>query len=106
MQDVGTAMLEDGIFTTGKWLKDPANQAIADEVPRRRRSRAGSTAATTRRSASNIVLKNGPTLPKGHQTLADERDQQARSGRAPNGIGVMDPAAYKRTAADRARSTA
>ena len=29
MQNVGTGMLEDGLFSTGKWLKDPANQAIA-----------------------------------------------------------------------------
>ena len=29
MQNVGTGMLEDGLFSTGKWLNDPANQAIA-----------------------------------------------------------------------------
>jgi NitT/TauT family transport system substrate-binding protein len=29
MQNVGTGMLEDGIFSTGSWLKDPANQATA-----------------------------------------------------------------------------
>ena len=29
MQNVGTGMLEDGLFSTGKWLKSPANQAIA-----------------------------------------------------------------------------
>ena len=26
MQNVGTGMLEDGIFSTGKWLKDKNNQ--------------------------------------------------------------------------------
>ena len=29
MQNVGTGMLEDGLFSTGKWLRSPANQAIA-----------------------------------------------------------------------------
>ena len=29
MQNVGTGMLEDGLFSTGSWLKNPANQAIA-----------------------------------------------------------------------------
>ena len=29
MQDVGTGMLEDGLFSTGMWLSEPANQATA-----------------------------------------------------------------------------
>ena len=29
MENAGTAMLEDGIFTTGAWLKDPTNQDVA-----------------------------------------------------------------------------
>src|SRR3954471_11432311 len=29
MQNVGTGMLEDGLFSTGKWLSDSANQATA-----------------------------------------------------------------------------
>ena len=29
MQNVGTGMLEDGLFSTGSWLKSTANQATA-----------------------------------------------------------------------------
>ena len=29
MSDLGTGMLQDGIFIKGSWIKDPANQATA-----------------------------------------------------------------------------
>jgi NitT/TauT family transport system substrate-binding protein len=63
---VGTGMLEDNIFTTSKWLKDPAHQATATKF----------IAASLKgwiycrdhvQSCVNIVLKNGPTLGHGHQ---------------------------------------
>jgi hypothetical protein len=47
MQNVGTGMLEDGLFSTGKWLSNPANQAIA--VKFISPLEAGSTAATAGR---------------------------------------------------------
>ena len=33
MEDAGTAMLEDGIFVTGEWIADEANQDIAAPLP-------------------------------------------------------------------------
>ena len=33
MQDAGTGMLEDGIFTQGFWLKDDANQRHRRALP-------------------------------------------------------------------------
>ncbi len=77
MQNVGTGMLEDGLFSTGSWLKSPANQAIAVKFIKASlegwiycRDHAGDL---RQRSRSQY----GPTLPKGHQTWHDERDQQA-----------------------------
>ena len=52
MQNVGTGMLEDGLFSTGKWLKEHDEPGDRRASSSRRRSRAGSTAATTRPSAS------------------------------------------------------
>jgi NitT/TauT family transport system substrate-binding protein len=43
------------------------------------------------------VLKNGPTLGKGHQTW-QMNEINALTWPAPNGIGVMDKAAFDRTA--------
>ena len=34
MQTVGTGMLEDGIFTTEKWIGDKGHQADCEEIPR------------------------------------------------------------------------
>ena len=50
MQDVGTAMLEDNIFTTTDYLKNPrTSQRRRSSSPRRCRD--GSTAATTQATA-------------------------------------------------------
>jgi NitT/TauT family transport system substrate-binding protein len=67
MQNAGVAMLEDGIFTTGKYLKDPANRATA--VKFIKASLQGWIYCRNHvTDCVNIVLKQGPTLPKGHQT--------------------------------------
>src|SRR5919202_980448 len=67
MQKVGTGMLEDGIFTTGSWIKSKQHQAIAKKF----------LAASFKgwiycrdhwRDCVNIVLKAGTALPRGHQT--------------------------------------
>jgi NitT/TauT family transport system substrate-binding protein len=64
---VGTGMLEDNIFTTAKWLKNPANQATA--VKFIGASLAGWIYCRDHwQDCVNIVLKNGPTLGRGHQT--------------------------------------
>jgi NitT/TauT family transport system substrate-binding protein len=95
MQKQGTGMLEDGLFTTSSWLK--GNTDIAERF----------IAASDQgwiycrdhvQECTNIVLKNGPTLGKGHQLW---QMNEINKLIWPNtlGIGVMDPAAFKRTAA-------
>jgi NitT/TauT family transport system substrate-binding protein len=64
---VGTGMLEDNIFVRGDWLKNPANQATA--VKFLGASLAGWIYCRDHVAACvKIVLANGPTLGKGHQT--------------------------------------
>ena len=96
MQNVGTGMLEDGLFSTGKWLSSPANQAIAVKF----------IAASLQgwiycrdnvASCVNITLQYGPTLPKGHQTWQMNEINKLIWPNAA-GIGVMSKADYTRTA--------
>jgi NitT/TauT family transport system substrate-binding protein len=96
MQDVGTSMLEDGIFTTGKWIKDPANQAIAKKFLAA--SFQGWIYCRTHLAdCVGIVLANGPALPRGHQKW-QMNEINALIWPATRGIGIMDPVAYKRSA--------
>ena len=96
MQNVGTGMLEDGIFTTDKWIKDKAHQATAKKF----------LAASFKgwiwcrdhaKDCVNAVLAQGPTLLKGHQTW---QMNEINALIWPNklGVGIMDKAAYARTA--------
>ena len=96
MQKVGTGMLEDGIFTTGSWIKSPKNQATAKKF----------LAASFKgwvycrnnwRDCVNIVLKAGTALPRGHQTWM-MNEINALVWPSPLGIGIMNPVDYKRTA--------
>ncbi len=94
--DEGTAMLEDGIFTTADWLKDAKNQDIA--VRFLRASFQGWIYCRDNQSACvDSVVKNGPALGKNHQTwMMNEINKLIWP--SPNGIGQMDPAAWQRTA--------
>jgi NitT/TauT family transport system substrate-binding protein len=96
LEDVGTGMLEDGVFVRGDWIKDKDNQSVAKRF----------LAASFKGWAYcrdhftecvDIVLKNGPTLGKGHQTW-QMNEINALIWPAPDGIGVMNKAAYQRTA--------
>jgi NitT/TauT family transport system substrate-binding protein len=96
MENIGTGMLEDGIFTTEKWIKEKKNQETAKKF----------LAASFRgwlwcreHSADcvNIVLKQGPTLLRGHQKW-QMNEINALIWPAPKGIGIMDRAAFDRTA--------
>jgi NitT/TauT family transport system substrate-binding protein len=96
MQNQGTGMLEDGIFATGGWLKDPKHVAIA------KRFVAASLKgwAYCRDNASacvDTVLQNGPTLGKGHQTW-QMNEINALVWPAPGGVGIMQAADFNRTA--------
>ena len=97
MQKVGTAMLEDNVFTTGSWLKSAAHRAIAKKF----------LAASFKgwiycrdhiNPCVNTVLAQGTALPRGHQTwMMNEINKLIWP--APLGIGIMNPAAFARSAA-------
>jgi NitT/TauT family transport system substrate-binding protein len=95
MSDIGTGMLEDNLFTTGKWLKDPANQATL--VKFLKASFQGWIYCRDHQaSCLDIVLKNGPTLPRGHQTWQlNEIDKLIWPN--PNGVGVVPMSAVNKT---------
>jgi NitT/TauT family transport system substrate-binding protein len=94
--DLGTGMLQDGIFVRGDWIKDPKNQATAVKF----------LEATFKgwiycrdhyRECTNIVVSQGTALPKGHQTW---QMNEVNALIWPNkmGIGIMDPKEYAKTA--------
>jgi NitT/TauT family transport system substrate-binding protein len=96
MEDAGTGMLEDGIFVRGDWIADKDNEKTAKKF----------LAASFKgwiycrdhvTECTQIVLDNGPTLGKGHQTW-QMNEINALIWPAPKGIGVMDKAADQRTA--------
>jgi NitT/TauT family transport system substrate-binding protein len=96
MQGVGTGMLEDGLFSTEKYLSSAANQATAVKV----------IAATLQgwiycrdhqAECVQMTLKEGPTLPKGHQTWMMNEINKLIWPSA-SGIGIMNKADYGRTA--------
>jgi NitT/TauT family transport system substrate-binding protein len=96
MQNVGTGMLEDDIFATGGWLKDPAHQDIAKRFLAA--SFKGWIYCRDHAAACvGYVLQNGPTLGTGHQTW-QMNEINALVWPSPKGIGVMVPAAFNRTA--------
>lgn len=95
MQDQGTGMLEDGLFTTQDWLnshRDVATRVVAAS------ERGWIYCRDHVQDCTNIVLKNGPTLGKGHQ-LWEMNEINKLIWPSKLGIGVMDPAAFKQTAA-------
>jgi len=96
METIGTGMLEDGIFTTEKWIKDKGHQAIAKKF----------LAASFRgwiwcrdhaADCVKTVLKQGPTLLNGHQKW-QMNEINALIWPTQKGIGIMDKKAYARTA--------
>jgi len=96
MQDVGTGMLEDGIFSTDKWLSSAANRAVA--VKFIGASLAGWIWCRDHVSdCVNLTLKEGPTLPKGHQTW-QMNELNKLIWPSKTGIGIMNTADFNRTA--------
>jgi len=96
MQNVGTSMLEDNVFTTGSWIKNKANQAIAKKFLAA--SFKGWIYCRDHRSdCTNIVLSNGTALGRGHQNWM-MNEVNALIWPSPKGIGIMDPAAFARSA--------
>ena len=95
MQQQGTAMLEDGLFTTQTWLnghRDVATRFVAAS------ERGWIYCRDHVAECTNIVVKNGTALPHGHQLW---QMNEINKLIWPNklGIGVMEAAAFKQTAA-------
>jgi NitT/TauT family transport system substrate-binding protein len=94
--DEGTAMLEDGIFTTAEWLNNAQNQDIT--VRFLRASFKGWIYCRDNQAACvDIVVKHGPALGKNHQEWQMNEINKLIWPSA-NGIGIMDEAAWQRTA--------
>jgi NitT/TauT family transport system substrate-binding protein len=96
MQKVGTAMLEDNVFTTGSWIKSKAHQATAKKF----------LAASFKgwiycrdhyKACVNTVLAQGPALPRGHQTW-QMNEINKLIWPAPLGLGIMNPSAFAKSA--------
>jgi NitT/TauT family transport system substrate-binding protein len=95
-QSLGTGMLQDGVFVRGDWIKDKKNQATARKFLEA--SFKGWVYCRDHlNDCVNIVLKNGPTLGRGHQ-MWQVNEVNKLIWPAPKGIGIMDPVAAKRTA--------
>jgi NitT/TauT family transport system substrate-binding protein len=85
----GTAMLEDAVFVRGDWIKDPKNQDIAKRFLEAS-FRGWIFCRDNVVKCVDIVLKNGPTLGRGHQTW-QLNEVNKLIWPAPKGIGLMDP---------------
>lgn len=95
-QDVGTAMLQDGIFVRGDWIQDAANQDTAVRFLKGA-FKGWIYCRDNFDDAVNVVLKYGTTLGKGHQTW-QLNEINKLIWPSPQGLGIMDAAAYKQTA--------
>jgi NitT/TauT family transport system substrate-binding protein len=95
--DLGTGMLQDGVFVRGDWIRDAKNRATAVKFLEAS-FRGWIYCRDHLAECTSIVLKNGPALPKGHQRW---QMNEVNALIWPNrlGVGIMDPVEYKRTAA-------
>ncbi len=92
---VGTAMLQDGVFARADWLNSPKNQDIATRFLRAS-FKGWAYCRDNFDPCVNIVLKNGPTLGKGHMSWM-LNEINALIWPSPLGIGIMDPNLYNQT---------
>jgi len=95
----GTAMLEDGVFVRGDWLRSAANKAIAARFLRA--SLKGWQLCRERPAdCVEIVLKESPVLGRDHQTwmMAEINKLVWGPPTPPSPLGKMDPAAFTQTA--------
>jgi NitT/TauT family transport system substrate-binding protein len=95
MSDIGTGMLQDGVFVKGSYLKDKAHQATAVKFLQAS-FRGWIYCRNHVKECTNIVLAQGTALGKGHQTW---QMNEINKLIWPNkyGIGVMDPATFATT---------
>lgn len=94
--EYGTAMLEDLIFTDAGWLAEEGNEEIA--IKFLRASFKGWIACRDNPGECvDFVLAEGPTLGVGHQEW-QMNEVNKLVWPSPNGIGIVDPAAFDVTA--------
>jgi len=94
--DLGTGMLQDGVFVRGDWIKDTKNQATAVKFLTAS-FKGWAYCRDHYLECTNIVVSQGTALPKGHQQWqVNEVNELIWPNKS--GIGVMDPAAFKQTA--------
>ena len=105
MQNVGTSMLEDGIFTTADYLKSPANHDDGEEVPRGVAPGLDLLPRPPERLRRTSCSRTGRRCRSGHQTWHDERDQRADLAGAeghrdhgPGGVRALGARSSRRTA--------
>jgi len=95
MESAGTAMLQDAIFASEAWLKKTGNEDIA--VKFLRASYKGwQYCRDNAASCVDIIVKAGSQLGKGHQAW-QMNEINALVWPSPNGIGVVDQAAWDQT---------
>jgi NitT/TauT family transport system substrate-binding protein len=96
LNEVGTAMLEDGIFANEAWLEDEANQEIAVRFLRAS-FRGWIYCRDNPDDCVDYVLAEGSALGEGHQRwMMNEINKLVWP--SPDGIGIMDPDLYEQTA--------
>jgi NitT/TauT family transport system substrate-binding protein len=95
MEAAGTAMLQDAIFASESWLAESGNEDIAVRFLRAS-YRGWIHCRDNAEACVDIVLKYDAALPKGHQTWM-MNEISALIWPSPNGIGIMDQAAFDRT---------
>ena len=95
LQNEGTGMLEDGLFANADWIasnRDVAMRFIAAS------DRGWIYCRDHVQECTNIVVKNGTALPAGHQLWQMNEINKLIWPNA-GGIGIMNAAAFKQTAA-------
>lgn len=93
--DIGTAMLQDHIFTRQSWLSEEGNEDVALRFLRAS-FRGWIFCRDNFDQCVNIVLDNGPTLGEGHMRW-QLNEINALIWPSPDGIGVMNPDLYQQT---------
>lgn len=93
--DVGTAMLQDHVFVREEWLAEEGNEDIAVRFLKGT-FRGWIYCRDNPEECVQIVLDNGPALGESHMTW-QMNEINALIWPSPNGIGVMDDAAYQQT---------
>jgi NitT/TauT family transport system substrate-binding protein len=95
MEAAGTAMLQDAIFASEAWLAEEGNEDVAVRFLKAA-FRGWMYCRDNHAECVDIVLKYDAALPKGHQTWM-MNEINALIWPSPNGIGLMDEAAFDRT---------